>query len=65
MAFHSLKVVVWVAMSIGIIRPYFFKNSLGKSLNINFAKYVKMVKEYLLPKLLQFHGYNTRTHIRR
>ncbi|XP_069359553.1 histone-lysine N-methyltransferase SETMAR-like [Maniola hyperantus] len=59
---HSPKVTVWAAISAkGIIGPYFFEDSRGRSVTVNSAEYVKMLREFLAPMLLEFAGYNRNT----
>lgn len=59
---HSPKVTVWAAMSSrGIIGPYFFEDARGRVLTVNSERYVKMLDDFLLPKLQNFPGYNQRT----
>ena len=59
---HSPKTTVWAAISAkGIIGPYFFENSQGKNVTVNSVEYVKMLREFLIPQLHQFEGYNSRT----
>ena len=59
---HSPKTTVWAAISAkGIIGPYFFENSQGNNVTVNSVEYVKMLREFLIPQLHQFEGYNSRT----
>ncbi|XP_048484480.1 uncharacterized protein LOC125490157 [Plutella xylostella] len=59
---HSPKVTVWAAISSkGIIGPYFFEDSRGRTITVNSAEYVKMLREFLSPQLQEFDGYNSRT----
>lgn len=49
---HPPRVTVWCAFwAGGVIGPYFFENAAGNALNVNGARYRKMLTEFLWPDL--------------
>lgn len=59
---HSPKVTVWCAMSAsGIIGPYFFENRRGVAQTVNSDRYCAMLREFLVPQLQEFDGFDQDT----
>lgn len=59
---HSPKVIVWAAMSgEGIIGPYFFEDQRGRTVTVNSERYCAMLRNFLVPQLQMFEGFNEET----
>lgn len=59
---HSPKVVVWAAMwAKGIIGHYFHEDQRGRAINVNSDRYCDMLRNFLVPELQEFTGFNSRT----
>ena len=59
---HSPKVVVWATMSAkGIIGPYFHEDQRGRAINVNSDRYCDMLRNFLVPELQEFAGFDSRT----
>lgn len=59
---HSPKVTVWCAISAnGIIGPYFFEDDNGRAVTVTATRYVKMMRDCLIPELQRFPVYEN-TH---
>lgn len=58
-ALHSPKVTVWCGIwARGVIGPYFFEDSVGKTVMVNGERFRHMIKTFLQPYLIDFNVEN-------
>ncbi|XP_045504404.1 uncharacterized protein LOC123701036 [Colias croceus] len=59
---HSPKVTAWVAMSAKcVIGPYFFEDARGRTVTVNSARYVTMLRNFFEPELQECEHYNVQS----